>query len=68
MPLIGLKNELNKNEIEIVPVKGLPIKTAWNLIWLKGKKFSPAALAYLDFLTNNIDEVINTNYKWLEDY
>ncbi|CAM3407332.1 LysR family transcriptional regulator [Aequorivita lipolytica] len=68
MPLIGLKNELNDREIAIIPVKGLPIKTSWNLIWLKGKKFSPAALAYLEFLKSNIEAVINTNYKWLENY
>ncbi len=68
MPLIGLKNELNDNEITIVPVNGLPIKTAWNLIWLKGKKFSPAALAYLEYLNENIESVIKTNYNWLEKY
>jgi DNA-binding transcriptional LysR family regulator len=68
MPLIGLKNELNGNEISIIPVNGLPIKTAWNLIWLKGKKFSPAALAYLEFLRENIETVIETHYKWLDKY
>ncbi|SRX56144.1 LysR substrate-binding domain-containing protein [Aequorivita sp. CIP111184] len=68
MPLIGLKNELNDKEISIVPVKGLPVKTAWNLIWLKGKKFSPAALTYLEFLKENIETVIETHYKWLENY
>lgn len=68
MPLIGLKNELNDNEISIVPVNGLPIKTAWNLIWLKGKKFSPAALAYLGYLNENIESVIKAHYSWLEKY
>lgn len=68
MPLIGLKNELKDNELIIIPVKGLPIKTAWNLIWLKGKKFSPAALAYLEFLKKNIPAVIETHYKWLDNY
>lgn len=68
MPLIGLKNELNDKEISIVPVKGLPVKTEWNLIWLKGKKFSPAALAYLEFLRENIENVIETHYQWLDNY
>ena len=68
MPLIGLKNELNSKEIIVVPVKGLPIKTAWNLIWLKGKKFSPAALAYLEYLKENIETVIKSHYNWLEKY
>ncbi len=34
MPLIGIKNEL-----QIIPVKGFPIKSVWNLIWLKDKGF-----------------------------
>jgi DNA-binding transcriptional LysR family regulator len=27
MPLIGVKNELNNGSLQIVPVKGLPIKS-----------------------------------------
>lgn len=68
VPLIGLKNELRNKEISIVPFKNLPMKTSWNLIWLKGKKFSPAAQTYLDFIKQNVEEVVDANYKWLEDY
>jgi DNA-binding transcriptional LysR family regulator len=39
MPL-GVKNELNNGSLQIVPVKGLPIKSNWNLIWLKEKVFA----------------------------
>ncbi len=39
MPLIGIKNELKSGDMRIIPVKGLPIKTAWQLIWLKGKNY-----------------------------
>ena len=35
MPLIGLKNEVKNNDLQIIPIKGLPISTTWNLIWLK---------------------------------
>ena len=38
MPLIGLKNELQNKELQIINIKGLPITTTWSLIWLKGKK------------------------------
>ncbi|MFE3868572.1 LysR substrate-binding domain-containing protein [Flavobacterium sp. LS2P90] len=37
MPLIGIKNELNNNELQIIPIKGLPITATWSLIWLKGE-------------------------------
>jgi DNA-binding transcriptional LysR family regulator len=57
MPLIGVKNELNNGSLQIVPVKGLPIKSNWNLIWLKGK-FSPVATAYLDFIQTEKKELL----------
>jgi DNA-binding transcriptional LysR family regulator len=33
MPLIGIKNEIHNNELKIISIKGLPIKTTWSLIW-----------------------------------
>lgn len=51
MPLIGIKNELKNKDMKIIPVKGLPIKTAWQLIWLKGKRLSPVAAAFLEYIT-----------------
>ena len=67
MPLIGVKNELNNGSLQIVPVKGLPIKSNWNLIWLKGKKFSPVATAYLDFIQTEKERIIGTSFKWIKD-
>lgn len=49
MPLIGIKNELQNKDLQIIPVKGFPIQSTWNLIWLKDKHFSPVASAYLDY-------------------
>ncbi|MEO9967946.1 MAG: LysR family transcriptional regulator [Reichenbachiella sp.] len=64
MPLIGLKNELNNNQLEIVSVKGLPIKTHWNLVWLKEKRLSPIAEAYLAFLQENKSAIIENHFDW----
>jgi DNA-binding transcriptional LysR family regulator len=68
MPLIGLKNELLDDEIEIIPVKGLPITTFWHLIWLKGKKFTPAAKAYHNYLEQDKNSIIKENFQWHQDY
>lgn len=68
MPLIGIRNELRSKELHIVPVKGLPIVTTWSLIWLKGKKHSPLALAYLDFLRTNTDSIVHEQFGWYERY
>lgn len=68
MPLIGLKNELKDQELQIIPFKGLPIKTNWNLIWLKSKKLSPIATAYLEFVNSEKDRIINDTFNWYEAY
>ncbi|WP_455169017.1 LysR family transcriptional regulator [Aegicerativicinus sediminis] len=68
MPLIGIKNELMNNELDIIPVKGLPITTKWNLIWLKSKKLSPAAFALLDYLNENKNNIINERFAWVNKF
>lgn len=68
MPIIGLKNELKNNEVQIVPIKGLPILTRWNIIWLKSKKLSPTALAFLEYLNAEKDQVIKETFDWIERY
>jgi len=68
MPLIGLKNELETGDIQIIPAKGLPIITNWNLIWLKSKKLSTVAEAYTTYLKEQSLSVIDTSFNWLEKY
>ena len=68
MPIIGLKNELNNGSLQILPVKGLPISTSWNLIWLQSKKFSPIADAYLEYVSAEKDAIIRDKFQWYEGY
>jgi DNA-binding transcriptional LysR family regulator len=68
MPLIGIKNELKNGDLQIIPFKGLPIVTNWNLVWQKSKKLSPTAMAYLDFIRTEKDRIIQENYAWYEAY
>lgn len=68
MPLIGIKSELRNQELKIIPVKGLPIKTIWSLIWLKGKKHSPASIAFLDYLEKEKETLVNAKFSWYENY
>ena len=65
MPLIGIKNELNNGELQIIPVKGFPIRSVWNLIWLKRKKFSPAAIALLNYLKSEKENIIKQKFNWI---
>ncbi|MCG9879972.1 MAG: LysR family transcriptional regulator [Bacteroidia bacterium] len=68
MPLIGIKNELKNKELQIVPVTGLPMKTNWSIIWLKGKKFSPVADQYINFLKKEKEKIVQSKFSWYEQY
>jgi DNA-binding transcriptional LysR family regulator len=68
MPLIGIKNELHNGELQIIPVKGFPIKSVWSLIWLKGKKLSPVAEAFLQFVKKEKSSIIHEHFRWFEEY
>ena len=68
MPLIGIKNELNNNQLQIIPVKGFPIKSNWNLIWMKNKSFSPVAAAYLQYIKKEKSKIIDHHFRWFEEY
>lgn len=68
MPLIGIKNELHNGELQIIPVKGLPIKTVWQLIWLKSKKHSPVAQSFLSYMTKEKSDIVQNKFDWYEQY
>ena len=68
MPLIGIKNELRDQELQIIPIKGMPIKTTWSLIWLKGKKHSPVSAAYLEYLKKSKSQIVKDTFSWYEQY
>lgn len=68
MPLIGIKNELTNGDLKIIPVKGFPIKSVWNLIWLKGKNFSPVANSFLNYLKKEKNKIIKEKFEWFEQY
>lgn len=68
LPLIGCKNELKNNELQIIPVKGFPIQTEWNLIWLPNKMLSPVAQKYIDFIKTEKRYIQKTNFDWILKY
>ncbi len=65
MPLIGIRNELLNKDLRIIPAVGFPIKSNWHLIWLKEKKLSPVAEAYIDYLRKNKNNVLNEHFAWI---
>ena len=68
MPIIGLKNELDNGSLFLLPANSLPIVTSWRLIWLKGKKMSPVASAFLDYIKSNKNEIKESHFSWIKNY
>jgi DNA-binding transcriptional LysR family regulator len=68
MPLIGIKNELHDGDLQIVPVKGLPIKTVWSLIWLRGKNHSPVVNSFLNYMKKEKSNIVKNRFDWYEQY
>ncbi|WP_026710683.1 LysR family transcriptional regulator [Flavobacterium filum] len=65
MPLIGIKNELNNGDLHIIPIKGLPLKSTWQLIWMKQKNLSPVAKAFTNYLTIHKNQIIQEKFSWM---
>lgn len=68
MPIIGLKNALLNDTIKVIPSKGCPITTEWNLVWLKSKKQSPVAQSFLEFIRQEKQNIMNQKFSWYEDF
>lgn len=68
MPLIGIKNELHNKDLQIIPLKGLPIKTTWRLVWLMGKKHAPVASSFLNYLKIEKSKIVERNFSWYEAF
>ncbi|HZX74307.1 MAG TPA: LysR family transcriptional regulator [Cyclobacteriaceae bacterium] len=64
MPLIAIESELQNGRLQIIPVNGLPIKNTWRLIWLKGKKHSPVAQVFLDYMRKEKNTVIKKYFSF----
>ncbi len=67
MPLIGLRNEFNAGDLKIIPTAGFPIKSQWQLIWLQGKKMSPIAQAYIDYVKKNKSSILKNKFSWIDE-
>lgn len=68
MPLIGIKNELKNGDLKIIPVKNLPVKTDWNLIWLRSKNVSTIGKSFIENINRNKEYIMKTHFNWFDEY
>ena len=68
MPIIGLKNELDNGSLVLLNASGLPVISSWRIIWLKGKKMSPVAKSFLEYIKENKEEIKENHFSWINNY
>ncbi|WP_375239460.1 LysR family transcriptional regulator [Aurantibacter sp.] len=68
MPLIGIKNELQNGDLQVIPVKDLPIVSNWNLIWLSSKNMSYVAKAFIEYINMNKSKIMKDHFEWFNAY
>ena len=57
MPMIGIQQELEAGKLTIIPIDGLPIRTEWQLVWLRKKELTPVMEAYIKYLNKEKDRI-----------
>lgn len=68
LSIYSMRLELEHKELQIIPHSKLPLNGNWSLVWLKGKKHTPATQAFLDFLVENSDEWVDRLFPWVKEY
>ncbi|MCB0642255.1 MAG: LysR family transcriptional regulator [Phaeodactylibacter sp.] len=63
MPRIGIRTELLLENMKILPIKGLPIITQWNLAYSSGKQLSPAGQALVDYIELNKEAITARHFS-----
>ena len=62
MPLIGLRHQLKLDLLRTIQFPSLPISTQWNLVWTKGKRFTPAANAFIKHIKEHKQQIIDEKF------
>ncbi len=68
LPLVSIKNELENEQIKIIKKEGFPIDSHWRLVYLKNKRLSPVAKAFLDYIQDNKVNIVEKYFSWMKQY
>jgi DNA-binding transcriptional LysR family regulator len=68
MSVHSMRYELKENILTILPFPGFPLQNHWRIIWLKNKKLSPVAAAYLAYIKAEKGRIYEKYFKWSENY
>lgn len=57
MPLLGIKGELQRGEMQVIEAPGLPIFSQWSLVYARGKRLMPATTAFLNYVQAEVGSI-----------
>jgi DNA-binding transcriptional LysR family regulator len=66
MPLIGIRNELTLGQLKVTALPDLPLESMWRVVWPKGKKHNGAAMAFKNYLTEQLPQIIEKNFGYID--
>ncbi len=64
VPIIGIKNELELRQLQVIQIKDLPIISTWSLVWPIGKKVTPIMSAFINFLDSEKSQIIERYFPY----
>lgn len=59
LSLHNLRLEIAAGQIVVLKVEGFPLRRQWNVVHRKGKRLSPAALSFIEFLQSEGQQLVN---------
>ncbi len=59
LSLHNLRLEIATGQITVLKVEGFPLRRRWNVVHRKGKRLSPAALSFIEFLQTEGQHLVN---------
>lgn len=68
MPLIGIKNELQNGDLQVIHIKDLPMVSHWNLVWLSSKNMSYISKAFIEHINTNKAKIMKDHFEWFNAY
>ena len=68
LPLVGMKDQIKDGSLKIIPINDLPTVATWRLVWLKNKSLTPAARAFLAYLSEEKVNIQNKYFDWMHIY
>lgn len=68
LSIYSMRLELQQKELKIISHPKLPLRGDWSLVWLKGKRHTPATEAFVNFLSDQSISWVDKLFPWVKEY